>query len=131
MTNDEAIKILQGIDRLIGDDFYSDTIDEAIELAIEALECESSKDGTLKVKVEDATKVGRILVSDDKHRGGLYYPDEDESQSKIIVHVDRPKGKWNDIGGVIRWGCSLCHYAYDQKFNFCPNCGADMRGENE
>ena len=37
MTNDEAIKILQGIDRLIGDDFYSDTIEEAIELAIESL----------------------------------------------------------------------------------------------
>ena len=37
MTNDEAIKILQGIDKLIGDDFYSDTIEEAIELAIESL----------------------------------------------------------------------------------------------
>ena len=36
MTKDEAIKILQGIDRLVGDDFYSDTIDEAIEMAIEA-----------------------------------------------------------------------------------------------
>lgn len=43
--------------------------------------------------------------------------------------ADRPRGEWNDIGGVIRWGCSLCHYAYDQKFNFCPNCGADMRSE--
>ena len=37
MTNDEAIRILQGIDRLIGDDFYSDTIDEAVKMAIEAL----------------------------------------------------------------------------------------------
>lgn len=35
-------------------------------------------DGTLEVKVKDATKVGRVLISDDKHRGGLYYPDEDE-----------------------------------------------------
>ena len=39
MTNQEAIKILQGIDRLIGDDFYSDTIDEAVEMAIDALKC--------------------------------------------------------------------------------------------
>ena len=44
------------------------------------------------------------------------------------ISADRPQGEWNDIGGVIRWGCSLCHYAYDQKFNFCPHCGAVMRG---
>lgn len=29
MTNDEAVRILQGIDRLIGDDFYGDTIEKA------------------------------------------------------------------------------------------------------
>ena len=39
MTNQKAIKILQGIDRLIGDDFYSDTIDEEVEMAIDALKC--------------------------------------------------------------------------------------------
>ena len=48
-------------------------------------------------------------------------------KSESLFTADRPRGEWNDIGGVIRWGCSLCHYAYDQKFNFCPNCGADMR----
>ena len=46
----------------------------------EALKREPSEDGTLEVKVEDATKVGRVLIADDKHRGGLYYPDEDEPQ---------------------------------------------------
>lgn len=48
---------------------------------------------------------------------------------RVYPVVDRPTGEWNDIGGVIRWGCSLCHYAYDQKFNFCPNCGAKMNIE--
>ena len=39
-------------------------------------------DGTLVIKVEDATKVGRVLVGDDKNRGDLYYPDdEDEPQT--------------------------------------------------
>ena len=47
----------------------------------------------------------------------------------MLPSADRPRGEWDDIGGVIRWGCSLCHYAYDQKFNFCPNCGAEMRSE--
>lgn len=39
-------------------------------------------DGTLVINVEDATKVGRVLIGDDKNRGGLYYPDdEDEPQT--------------------------------------------------
>ena len=42
-------------------------------------------DGTLVINVEDATKVSRVLVGDDKNRGDLYYPDdEDEPQT------DRP-----------------------------------------
>ena len=31
-------------------------------MAIEALEREPSEDGTLEVKVEDATKIGRVLM---------------------------------------------------------------------
>ena len=41
------------------------------------------------------------------------------------------KGAWHDIGGVIRYGCPFCHHAYESKSNYCPNCGADMRGEQK
>ena len=40
----------------------------------------------------------------------------------------RPKGEW--IGGVMGWECSHCGYGvfiYNNT-DFCPNCGADMRG---
>lgn len=47
------------------------------------------------------------------------------------VQTERKTGKWDDIGGIIRWGCPICHYAYETKYNFCPNCGADMRGEED
>lgn len=44
------------------------------------------------------------------------------------------KGKWlrkyNDTFGWL-WKCSECHYGDTRLFNFCPNCGADMRGETE
>lgn len=53
-----------------------------------ALKREPHDDGTLEVKVEDATKVGRVLISDDKHRGGLYYPDEYELQGDLISRAD-------------------------------------------
>ena len=51
----------------------------------EALKHEPSEDGTLEVKVEDATKIGRVLISDDKHRGGLYYPDEYEPKGDDLI----------------------------------------------
>ncbi len=53
-----------------------------------AMKREPSEDGTLEVKVEDATKIGRVLISDDKHRGGLYYPDEDEPQGDLISRAE-------------------------------------------
>ena len=36
-----------------------------------------SEDGTLTVTVDDATKIGRVLVQDKKHNGGLFYADRD------------------------------------------------------
>lgn len=40
---------------------------------------------------------------------------------------ERKKGIWTDLGGVIRWGCPHCHHTQEVRYNFCPNCGADMR----
>ena len=161
----------------------------------EALKREPSDDGTLEVKVEDATKIGRVLISDDKHRGGLYYPDEDEPQGDLISRADaiealgeeplvwcdeeyeiaernqwrddveaiksvpsvgRPKGEWLEsreqnilMAKRIEKGetwrvCSNCgtgfmigaqyegQKLYGERFhNFCPRCGADMRGNEK
>ena len=51
--------------------------------------------------------------------------------------VERPKGRWEWRGGI-PW-CTNCgemppDYSYGGDANttqFCPNCGADMRGESE
>lgn len=47
----------------------------------------------------------------------------------------RRKGRWNplpedDREQMIGDQCSLCGYEhFGSRFNFCPHCGADMRGE--
>lgn len=47
----------------------------------------------------------------------------------------RPKGEWiyhkNELSCVrwSKWECSACGERQEHKSNFCPNCGADMRGE--
>lgn len=46
--------------------------------------------------------------------------------------ADRPKGEWieeDEYGDL--FVCSECGSANVYKDNFCPNCGADMRGEDE
>ena len=43
------------------------------------------------------------------------------------IEPERKKGEWDDIGGIIRWGCPVCHHAYETKYNFCPNCGDRKR----
>lgn len=52
------------------------------------------------------------------------------------VDPERKNGEWikmSDADGTY-WCCSECGeelYRLCDKTNFCPNCGADMRGEEE
>ena len=41
------------------------------------------------------------------------------------------KGEWEviDYAEPRRYGCSNCHIFGWHKTNYCPNCGAEMRGE--
>ena len=42
----------------------------------------------------------------------------------------RPKGEWIEDSGNI--ACSHCHTIWLYRYtDFCPNCGADMRGKEE
>lgn len=55
--------------------------------------------------------------------------------------VERKKGEWqivkNADGATHDYRCSACHrYRFHNgemrnKYKFCPNCGADMRGEKD
>lgn len=42
-------------------------------------------------------------------------------------------GKWVDDGDPLNWVCSECGYRVFRYNNtpYCPNCGADMRGEQD
>jgi len=50
------------------------------------------------------------------------------SKGLLTINEDKPKGEWN----YIQAGMCVCPFcgAYPHKDykNFCPNCGADMRG---
>ena len=58
-----------------------------------------------------------------------------------IPSADRPQGKWingHHINGVDYKRCNQCFavieetfFAHDFDVNFCPNCGARMRGADD
>ena len=45
----------------------------------------------------------------------------------------RKRGKWIDDGDPFMWVCDVCGYRVKRYNNtrYCPNCGADMRGEQD
>ena len=49
-----------------------------------------------------------------------------------LPNVDpRPKGKWiYTHGDYFSVRCGVCGFANQCEDNFCPKCGADMRGDD-
>lgn len=46
--------------------------------------------------------------------------------SNYVHYEERPQGEWADHNT-----CPFCNHTYDWEYNFCPNCGADLRGTME
>ena len=51
-----------------------------------------------------------------------------------VLSEERPQGEWVFRSGVTCGGyykCSNCGEVERAEKNYCPNCGADMRGEKK
>lgn len=50
----------------------------------------------------------------------------------IDAFTKRPKGEWKTdmvYAGIEFYRCDQCEYRQSEKTRYCPNCGADMRGD--
>ena len=67
-----------------------------------------------------------------------------EQKKNLQVQPERKTGHWVEIGDepYDEWECDVCGFVIDGSgcidpeeyrdvYKFCPNCGADMRGEQE
>ena len=118
MTNDKAIKhleVIKGEYALMGDII-------AIDMAISAL---SENKGDL---------ISRQAVLDELEKWDwqeLYLPNHFKQILDNVPSVEN-KGKWEKIWRTdaehSEYICSKCECGEDYPTDFCPNCGADMRG---
>lgn len=70
-----------------------------------------------------------------------YLSDNEVKQPCLQAPCERPHGKW--LVNTVSLKCSVCNHSFfdseenmedynpitDLNFNYCPNCGADMRGD--
>lgn len=56
--------------------------------------------------------------------------------STAVEVADRPQGEWVEAEEDWRhqiefWKCSECGFAVSSRYNYCPNCGARMKGADD
>ena len=55
-----------------------------------------------------------------------------EFERLVDIEVIEPKrGEWIDDDFVGQYRCSECDYYAIDEYDYCPNCGAHMRGEDD
>ena len=61
-------------------------------------------------------------------------------ETQTMIEYERPQGKWLNDRVAFHFTCDYCGcnirqlksevFEGDYDYNFCPNCGAEMRGDN-
>ena len=132
MTNQEAIKVIRALWAYQEPHYTEKEIREALDLAIKALETPQVVLFAENITEEEKQK----LIAEFKAA---------MDNAVFTVEPERPKGYWiadtshcyDDDEDTFE--CSVCKEPFtlicgtpkDNLYNFCPNCGADMRGENK
>jgi hypothetical protein len=137
---------MRTIEEVIAERHQGDLISrEALKKALEVTQYNDIDDLTRTERlIDNAQPVVNAYTKgfSDGERSGRNFPLTDEEKA-IIVRQWRPHGEWitweeaeNYIASPNRHECSCCHDSAQILINgiellsdYCPNCGADMRGE--
>ena len=75
----------------------------------------------------------------DNYETGIYTDNPDDtlrymkSVDRVCLMPEKHKTAewktWYHGGANFTYSCSLCGYHPEEKTNYCPRCGAEMRGE--
>ena len=137
MTRTEAAQICQSIKFILENSDYTEAVEEALNMAIAALKQLSLpkiiiRQGEQEPSAQPFT-AEQIQTMQELEAAQI-------EKAYELGKADRPTGYWIDtqvdsVGIAHRCICSICGeepaaWSSINKFDFCPNCGADMRGGN-
>jgi hypothetical protein len=92
------------------------------------------------IKREDAIKAVFQKPAIHGCDGSWYHADDIKDALESVSSADRPQGEWTNKhkwdNGFLERECSLCGamkpiLMHTAKINFCPNCGARMKGADD
>ena len=136
MTREEAIrKVKAYFVNLFSPDEYVEIVEEIVE----ALEQEPCEDAISRQAVNEI--MGYVVdywrehaIDIEPHEIKDTVIEQFEYTAKQLnelppVSPTRKTGKWFKSSQYSNWYCNRCNYETGMRPKFCPNCGADMRGE--
>lgn len=84
------------------------------------------KDGTLTIQartIKEVNSIDRVVV----------YADGCQREYLMPLPEVRKEGEWKISSFTGNWYCSICgnepYHSNLKNMNYCPNCGARMKGE--
>ena len=89
------------------------------------------------MRLIDADALINVSERESNVDGAYGYIDTKSIIDKIddapTIEPERKKGEWIDLDYTEAWlyKCDQCGRRSDFKDNYCPDCGADMRGDSD
>ena len=113
------------IEELLSAQPEKSTTEEKSQLAEENSTCDL-------ISRQDAIDAIAKILSDREGGNAVWWKPVAESVIDILpsAQPERKRGKWlvNNRNGTFKiYDCSECGWSFEAEWNFCPNCGADMR----
>ena len=131
MTREEAISIMNVIIHMLEPQYDNDRVEEAVDMAIEALEQEPCEDAISR----EGLREPRFIITEKDYQKG--WNDALDAVYENAPRVQPKTGHWiieKDCEGKTRTCmCDMCGEKTHtwKNPNYCSNCGAKMESEEE
>lgn len=134
MTRKEAIEILQNTMFIAPSEV---NVDKAIDMAIESLSAEAVQGYTDLISRQDTldkailVPIAKVVTEDKVIYRRVVFVEDIES----LPSVEPKTGEWIWSDEDASWKCGYCDCVFEEidwkpDYNFCPNCGARMKGSD-
>ena len=130
MTNERCAEVIQTIKFILPDKYYNEETEEALDMAIKALEATLFTEN-YEYKCPDCKNNGTDKC--EYCGANRNYEPIDVLESLPSVQPKQKTGEWIRVAGMNE-RCSACYHYFPLSYflgrpfeiNYCPNCGAKM-----